>query len=346
MNTDNPFAHNPIPPDSATYLSSDATMSTDSRLLPGDLPQAPATLAAKFQELEAREHRISEMWAKIQNWEANIENLRLRADTAEEQARHLAQQLASAEERALTAETYISHNGQQAHPIESRGNSPYNPLLEMFASDADSSMRHEPEPESPAQETILPRRGKEREWFPGGIDEQTQDADDEDTDEEDRDAVMDQLQPSKAVNFATMNFPRSIIGAGPSLRMKATTGQENAATLSFNARVRQGFGEIPSVPVNIIGSQGPNSSLEQVLVVLTGCVAKLTEQMSHLSGSGSGIDQVQRKKKYGAPRTTLFKLPPQRHTTPQRNDQLKAVRETTWPEAIAAHGKNKFLLWG
>ncbi|KDR65524.1 hypothetical protein GALMADRAFT_148631 [Galerina marginata CBS 339.88] len=311
-------------------------MNTDSHFLPDsaiggflpeDLSQAPASLEAKFQELEARERRISEMWAKIQNWEANTDDLRLRAEKAEEQARRLTQQLVGAEERALTAETYISQLGQQAHPIESSRNSPFSPEREIFAPDADSSMRLEPEPESSVQEIIPPWKGKGRERFPGAEDDQDQGADDEDTDEEDRDAVMDQLQPSKAVNFATMNFPRSIIGAGPSLRLKATMSQENAGSSSSNAQFGQIFRDLPSVPVGgRTGSQAPGSSLEQVVVVLTGCVAKLTEQVSRLSGSG--IDQAQRKKKYGGPRTTLFKLPPQRHTTPQRNDQLRAVRET------------------
>ncbi|KDR67599.1 hypothetical protein GALMADRAFT_146892 [Galerina marginata CBS 339.88] len=317
MNTDTHFAYTSIRPGIAT-----------DEIRPEDLSQAPASLVAKFQELEARERRISEMWAKIQNWEADTENLRSRAERAEEQARRLTQQLAGAEERALTAETYISQHEQQALPIESSRNSSFIPLPSIFAPDADSSMRHEPEPESPVQEIISPRKGKERERFPGAIDDQDQDADDEDTDEEDRDAVMDQLQPSsKAVHFATMNFPRPIIGAGPSLRLKAAKGQENDESSSSNARFRQAFGDFPPVPVSMTGSQAPSSSLEQAVVVLTGCVAKLTEQMSHLSSSGRGIDQAQRRKKYGAPRTTLFKLPPQRHTTPQRNDQLRAVRE-------------------
>ncbi|KDR65546.1 hypothetical protein GALMADRAFT_148615 [Galerina marginata CBS 339.88] len=246
----------------------------------------------------------------------------------EVQARCLTQQLAGAEERALTAETYFSQHGQQVHPIaEPSRNSPFNPLPDIFGPDADSSMRHEPDFESSVQETIPPWKGKERERFPGTRDAQDQDADDEDTDEEDRDAVMNEVQASsKAIRFATMKFPRSIIGAGPSLRLKATAGQENCRSPSSSAQFRQGFGGFPALTAPDL--QAPSSSLEQAIAVLTGCVAKLTEQMSHLSGSGSGIDQVQRKKKYGAPRTTLFKLPPQRHTTPQRNDQLRAVRET------------------
>lgn len=57
------------------------------------------------------------------------------------------------------------------------------------------------------------------------------------------------------------------------------------------------------------------------MAALTGCVARLTEQMSRLPLYS---DKASRQKRYGG-KNRPFKLPPQRHTTPKRNDQLVTV---------------------
>ncbi|KDR77453.1 hypothetical protein GALMADRAFT_138565 [Galerina marginata CBS 339.88] len=305
--------------------------------------QPPDLFLRKSQESEAREYKISEMWAKIQNWEAIAEEMNLRTERAEARAADLVQQLKDMEERAKAAEAYISQSTQPTPSIgTSRGCLPaFDPQLpfDAFTPDADSSMRNEAEVTThaivsdSAQDKVL-TKGKEREQIPVNNRHLYNDADDDDqeTDEDrDADAAMNTTgiefsAASAIVPFGPMKFPKSIIGAGPALRLRTTHYKENirgSTSTSMFGRTAEDL----SPEINMGSGLMPSSTLEQAVIALTGCVTRLTEKISYLPHSG--VDPAERKKKYGnpRPRTALFKLPPQRHTTPERNDQLRAVRE-------------------
>ncbi|KDR71178.1 hypothetical protein GALMADRAFT_144239 [Galerina marginata CBS 339.88] len=316
-----PSLHSSLPQDQDTSMAFERIQSHD-------------LFMRKSQELEAKERRIDEMLAKIQNWEACAKEMNVRTERAEARAADLVRQLKDMEERANVAEACIS---QGTLPMSSIGITrdclpTFDPRLpfDAFTPDADSSMRNETE-DPPRGEVRT--KGKERERIPVNNQYLGHDADNEgeETDEEeDRDAAMNITGNefsalSAVIPFGSMKFPKSIIGAGPALRLRTIHYKENnvgSTSTSMNGRTTEDL----SPEINMGGRLMPSSSLEQAVIALTGCVTRLTEKISYLPRSG--VDLAERKKKYGGPRTALFKLPPQRHTTPDRNGQLRAVRET------------------
>ncbi|KDR65388.1 hypothetical protein GALMADRAFT_148732 [Galerina marginata CBS 339.88] len=96
--------------------------------------------------------------------------------------------------------------------------------------------------------------------------------------------------------IAFARFPRSIIGAGPEVRLRNTAPSNSANVSSGHA-----------------GGQG--GTLEQAIFTLTNRVNQLSDEMNQT-----------RIRKYGTSRSREFRLPPQRFTTPDRNARLRAVR--------------------
>ncbi|KAF8950169.1 hypothetical protein BDZ97DRAFT_1771677 [Flammula alnicola] len=128
----------------------------------------------------------------------------------------------------------------------------------------------------------------------------------DENDEEEMEHVQANLVP---VNLASIRFPRTVIGAGPVLRLQAAANGSNTPTSA-----------IPTLDTpnpNLPG--GDTGEINATISALATCVAKLTEKLSP--------GQVSRTKKYGAPKSREFKLPPRRFTTPDRNARLASVRD-------------------
>jgi len=137
--------------------------------------------------------------------------------------------------------------------------------------------------------------------------------------------VQDSLAP---INLASIRFSRTMIGAGPVLRLKAAGDSRKTPTPAIHMA---GAPDLNLPGGNAGTSSGINVSQQRVLSImwltplklgslqetisaLVTCVGKLTEKLS--------AGQVLRTKKYGAPRSREFKLPPQRFTTPDRTARL------------------------
>ncbi|KAF8961278.1 hypothetical protein BDZ97DRAFT_1760015 [Flammula alnicola] len=131
---------------------------------------------------------------------------------------------------------------------------------------------------------VVSRSGMERQEVPQ--DELYEAGDEGDPDEE---AEIENVQATLLpANLAGIHFRRTIIGAGPVLRLKDVPTRSNAPTSAIPTTANL---NLPG------GNVGTSSEMN-----------------------------VSRTEKYGAPKSREFKLPPQRFTTPDRTARLASVR--------------------
>ena len=133
--------------------------------------------------------------------------------------------------------------------------------------------------------------------------------------------VQDSLAP---INLASLRFSKTIIGAGPVLRLKAASNRRKTPTPAIPMAGASGL----NLPGGDAGtSSGINVSEERLLSIKRLTAFKLESLQETVSALAAcveklSIGQVSRTKKYGALRSREFKFPPQRFTTPDRTKRL------------------------